>query len=264
MVPTSTMIGIIATFLIAVGTPVVLLIFFKRRFNISLKVLLFGMLTFFLFVSILEQIAHGYFLLGNATTKKWFENPWLYMLYGGLMAGLFEETGRFIVMKFALKKFREWKDGLSFGLGHGGFEAISLIGLNSIMMIVYSIMINNGSFDSIMIDDQMRAAMAPIKEQLTTGPSYLIWLGGLERLSAIAIHLGLSVLVLYAITSKKWIYYPLAIVIHALFDFPAALYQTGTITNIFVVEFIILLFAIGAIYWVVKSRKLFKQIIVKE
>jgi len=259
MVSSATIISIILSFIIAVGTPIFLLIFFKKRYKISLIVLLVGMLTFFLFANVLEGLLHSYVLVWNKSTKQFFENPWAFMLYGGLMAGIFEETGRFIMMKFALKKYREWKDGLAFGLGHGGMEAVLLVGVNSVMMIVFSFMINNGTFESLLINEQAKEALTPIKDQLTNGSSFIILLGGIERLSALAIHLGLSILVLYGIRSKRIIFLFLAILIHAVFDFPAALYQAGVIKNIYIVEALIALIAAGSIYWIVKSKRLFKD-----
>ncbi|MBS4200759.1 YhfC family intramembrane metalloprotease [Bacillus sp. FJAT-49732] len=259
MVSSGTLVSLIMSFIIAIGTPIFLLVFFKKRYKISLIVLLIGMATFFLFASVLEGLLHSYFLVWNKSTKQFFENPWLFMLYGGLMAGIFEETGRFIMMKFALKKYREWKDGLAFGLGHGGMEAILLVGVNSIVMIVFAFMINNGTFDSLLMSDQTKEAMTPIKDQLTNGSSFIILLGGIERLSALSIHLGLSILVMYAIRSRKILFFFLAIIIHAVFDFPAALYQVGVIKNIYIVELLIAIIAAGSIYWVVKSRKLFKD-----
>lgn len=252
-------VALIASILFAIGLPVVLAVLFKKKFGISLYVLLIGMATFLVFALILENIPHVYFLTLNSTTSEWLKNPWLYMLYGGLMAGLFEETGRFIMMKYVLKKYRDWKDGLSFGLGHGGFEAAVLVGISSISSLVMAVMINNGSFDSLA---SMDPSLQMAKDQLT-GSSVLVWLGGIERVSALAIQLGLSILVLYGVKNRKIIFYFLAILLHALVDFPAALYQTGTIENIFVVEILYALIAVVAIIWIVKSRGLFKETVLK-
>lgn len=255
MVATSTIISMFVSFLISVGTPVALFIVAKKKWNISIKVVLFGMLTFFVFANVLEGLAHTYFLVGNETTRTWLQNPWLFMLYGGFMAGIFEESGRYIVMKYALKTYRKWKDGFAFGIGHGGIEAFLLVGLNSIVMIVFSFMINNGLFDRML---EMDAALAPVKEQLIEGSSLLVLLGGIERISAIAIHIGLSILVIYSLKSKNIMYFLLAILLHAILDFPAALYQAGVIENIYIVEMMIALIAAISIVWIVKSKRLFQ------
>lgn len=257
MVSSFTITSIIISILITIGTPIALFIIFRKRFQISIPVLLIGAATFFIFAQMLEGIAHNFILFNNGTMRGWAENPWLYMLYAGLMAGIFEETGRFVVMKYALKTSRQWKDGLSFGLGHGGAEAIVLVGLNSIIMLVFAFMINSGSFDALFTDNQMKEALTPIKEQLTGDSGGLILLGGIERLAAMSIQLGLSILVMYAIVSKQMKYFIFAILIHAVIDFPVALYQVKVIENIYVLEALIVVFAVGAIVWIAKSRKLF-------
>lgn len=256
MVTNSTIISIVISLLITVGAPIILLFIFKKKFSISGKVLLIGMLTFFLFAMVFESIAHFLFLSVIESTKTLLENPWLFMLYGGLMAGIFEEVGRYIMMKYTLKQYRQWKDGLAFGLGHGGIEAILLVGVNNVVMLVFALMINNGMFDTL-ISGQSEDAFAPIKDQLVNSSSTLFLLGGIERLSVIAIQIGLSVFVLYAVRKKKLIYLMYAIFIHAIIDFPAALYQTGVIKNIMVIELYIALVAIGSIFWIIQSRRLF-------
>lgn len=259
MVSSSMFVAMIIQLLIAVGTPIILFIIFKKKYGLSVKVFLFGMLTFFLFVFIMEAFAHSYFLSMNETTKNLLKNPWLYMLYGGLMAGLFEETGRLVMMKYALRKFREWKDGLAFGLGHGGIESILIVGLNSIVFLVVAVLINNGTFENFMVNGEMKEALLPVKEHLTNGSPFLVLIGGIERLSAIAIHIGLSILVLYAVRSGKMIYYLYAIFFHAMFNFPAALYQKGVIKNIYILEVILAIIAVCMIMWIKKSKILFSE-----
>lgn len=43
-----------------------------------------------------------------------------------MLAGIFEETARYILFKFILKNTRSWKEGTVVGLGHGGVEALLL------------------------------------------------------------------------------------------------------------------------------------------
>jgi len=54
MVSSATIVSMILSFIIAVGIPIFLVIFFKKRYKISLIVLLIGMVTFFLFANVLE------------------------------------------------------------------------------------------------------------------------------------------------------------------------------------------------------------------
>ena len=47
-------------------------------------------------------------------------NIWFYALYGGIAAGVFEETGRFTAMKFWMKKSLSKESSFMYGVGHGG------------------------------------------------------------------------------------------------------------------------------------------------
>ncbi len=77
------------------------------------------------------------------------DNICLYALYGSLAAALFEETGRFIIMKFFMRKLLERQNTLLYGIGHGGIEAILLEGFTSISNKVVLLMINTGKIDTV-------------------------------------------------------------------------------------------------------------------
>ena len=64
-------------------------------------------------------------------------------------AGLFEETGRLVVMLLLLKAFHRWIDGVSFGLGHGGIEAMLIVGMANVNNLVLAATINAGQWDTI-------------------------------------------------------------------------------------------------------------------
>ena len=61
-------------------------------------------------------------------------------------AGLFEETGRLVVMLLLLKAFHRLADGLAFGLGHGGLEAMLLVGLTYVSNLVLAVLMNTGGW----------------------------------------------------------------------------------------------------------------------
>ncbi|WP_120667387.1 YhfC family intramembrane metalloprotease [Caldibacillus debilis] len=258
VVETSAIAAQLAGMVLGIGTPAALFIYFRNKYRISWKPFLLGLLTFFLFVQVLEAAFHGYFLYANEWTKEWLKNPWLYMLYGGLAAGIFEETGRLVMMKFALKSRRDWKDGLSFGLGHGGFEALWILGVNGVVLLSLSFFINSGSFDSL-TDGQLKEALRPLRDQLVNGSPWLFLLAGLERIGAVLVHIGLSLVVLYAVKSGQLKFYWFAVLLHAIFDFPAALYQSGVIADIWLVEIFVAGVAVLSVAWIIKAKPLFER-----
>ena len=93
----------IVNMILGVLIPVILLVYFKKKYKIGVKSFFIGCATMLLFAFVLEQIVHMV-VLGSSLGKTIQENIWLYALYGSLMAGLFEETGRFLAMRFVLKK----------------------------------------------------------------------------------------------------------------------------------------------------------------
>ncbi|MDR2446680.1 MAG: YhfC family intramembrane metalloprotease [Treponema sp.] len=240
--------------LASIGTPIALFVVFYRKYKLPALPLLAGSLAFVLFALILERSAHG-LMLGAFNLK---ERPFIYMVYGALMAGVFEETARFISFNALKKKYNSIGTALSYGIGYGGVEAILLAGAAMINNIVLSVMINSGSVEALtagLTGDAPLQVNAQITALATAEP-YLFLVGGIERIFAIGIHMALSILLFYAVSckSKSWLY-PLAILLHAIVDAPAVLMQTGVIKNIFLVEGFVGVSAVSLLLFAVYIHK---------
>jgi uncharacterized membrane protein YhfC len=119
-----------------------------------------------------------------------------------LLAGLFEETARYILLKFILKNTRSWKEGVLVGLGHGGTEALILgiiTALTFINMTVYR-SIDLSTVPSIPAE-QLELAKQQVAAYWST-PWYIALMGFVERIFAICLHVSLSVMVLYVLISQ--------------------------------------------------------------
>ncbi|KAA6316058.1 hypothetical protein EZS27_033578 [termite gut metagenome] len=89
-------------------------------------------------------------------------------------------------------------------------------------------------------------------------PPHIFLISGIERTMALCIQISLSIIVWHAINKKRLLWlFPVAIVSHAIIDFPAALAQAGAIKNMYVVE--ILVFAEAIIIAFVAWRIYRKQ-----
>ena len=202
-------------------TPFVLLFYYKKR---GAQVLPFfvGCAVFILFALILESLVHNIVLKGMPVGERIMGNTLLYALYGGLMAGLFEETGRFLAFKTVLKK-RQGNDrnALMYGAGHGGAEAILLLGFAYASNLIMSLLINAGMADKLTaaLTGDALAQTKAIFDTLTTTSPWTYLLAIVERCVAIVTHISLSVLVWFAAKKpgKFWLY-PLAILLHAVLD----------------------------------------------
>ncbi len=125
-------------------------------------------------------------------------NPWAYGLFLGGTAGIFEEVARWIGFRIFLKRQQDFAHGFAFGLGHGGIEAMVLVGLNFIVGLW-----------------MMAAGQGALFPADVAG----VFLAGGERLYVIAFHVGASLLVLYGIRVRKSLRYLIgAIVLHTVFD----------------------------------------------
>lgn len=263
-VPVSSIVFMIVSAIISIGTPIVMFIYFRKRYHAKVIPMIVGAAAFILFALVLESAVHRFVLnpdaSGNIALKS---TPFLFTLYACLMAGIFEETARFISFHLLKKKYCDFSTGLAYGTGHGGIEAILLAGVAMISSIVFSVMINSGMADAITAP-LSETALTRVNAQiaaLCTAESYMFLVSGFERLFAIALQLSLSVIVYYSVTSKgKWWLFPTAIALHALADVPAALMQAGILKNIWFVEGIIMISAVVLSMLAVFTHKRLKTV----
>ncbi|WP_297351966.1 YhfC family intramembrane metalloprotease [Paraburkholderia sp.] len=143
---------------------------------------------------------------------------------------------------------------LGYGIGHGGAEAWIVGVLVQIQWIVFAVIANRGELDSYLgnLPDEslMRihvvlASLSP----LTAG----IFL--LERVAALVLQIGLSVLMWRGVRAGWYAILPLAIIAHALVDLPAALFQVRVLP-LYAVDG---LYALAAIIVVVVLVKMFQR-----
>ena len=226
------MTGLIIEIILMIIIPVILFIVWKVKTHEKVLPVIIGAATWLLFAIILK-LAPAYLLLyaDNPLAKTISGNVWYTSILAGVLAGVFEETGRFIAFKTVLKKREHRRVSISYGIGHGGFECIC-IGAQMLMFPIMGIMINNGMGDQITegMGEAMKATALAQLGQYTnlTIPECL--LGVFERIPAITYHISASVLVFAAAREKKYAYlYPLMILVHALIDFSAVFGQVGMI-----------------------------------
>ena len=241
--------------------PVVICIWWLLKKKEKFTTVLIGAATWFVFAVLLEAIPK-YFLLNPATSlgKSIVGNAALYTVIGALMAGIFEETGRIVAFKTLLRKRTNKETGISHGIGHGGFEAMFLLAVTGIQYITYASMINSGAFQTVV--DIASAAGADVSslEAIPASIMAITPMSGVlsvvERAFAILLHIGLSILVFNAVRRSKIGYYFLAVLLHALYDVPAALYQTGVL-NIYIVEVMLAIYSV--LFFVIVYRTLYKR-----
>ena len=263
MVPTANLIVMVVNALLGFAIPVFLVWWAVKKHRANLSTILIGAGVFIVFALVLESIVHQIVLNGPSGAAIQGKTLY-YALYGGLMAGLFEETGRFLAMKFLLKKEpTEAKPGVAYGLGHGGVEMAIIFGLSMISTLTMAIMVNLGQTDTLLstVPAEAKDQMTATFEQLKTTGAGTYLLGLWERFSAITLQVALSILV-WAAARKggKWLWlFPAAILLHALVDGQAVILSKSA--GLVTVELIImaLAIAVAALAWLVARRAFPKE-----
>ena len=215
--------------LLCFGLPAGLGVWVCRRHKGAGHAIMIGAFCFIVGAMVLEQLLHS-LVLGALPNLR--QNPLLYGLYGCLAAGLFEETARLIGLRFLCKRDASPVTGFSYGVSHGGIEAILLVGVTVLNNFIIMLTVNGGSVDSLLTgatEEQSSLVMTQL-EQLAALPSTTFLAAGVERIIAISMHIALSVLIWMVVTKRLPMWgYPLSIALHAVSNVPAAMYQTGMI-----------------------------------
>jgi len=215
--------------LLGIAVPVCLSFYLIRRFHARLSTVLTGAGTFFLFALVLESLMHQWILKGTFGPAI-LGNTLRYALYGGLAAGIFEETGRFLAMKFLMRKEPSRPlPGVAYGVGHGGMEMLFIFGITMIGNLVLSVIINSGQTDILFSKAAGEAAgqLQTQLDQLQMLDAGILLIGLWERFSALLLQVGLSLMVWVAVRKGgRWLgLFPAAIALHALVDAGAIILQ---------------------------------------
>jgi uncharacterized membrane protein YhfC len=239
------------SFLGMIVLPIVLWIYFTRKFTLPWKLVLAGGLTF-----IASQVLHIPLVIAIGSflqSVSLFVNA----IILGLLAGIFEETARYILFKFILKNIKSWKEGILVGLGHGGTEAF-LLGILAAIGFVNMIIYQNVDLSTV---PSIRAEQLELAQQQVaaywSAPWYIAVMGFIERIFAICLHVSLSVMVLYAVVYHKPIWFWLALLWHAFVD--AVAVYVGQEVGILAAEGIVAVFAIISLWIVFRMRSMFAQ-----
>lgn len=257
MVSGTSIIFMVLSGLISLLLPIGLAIYICVKKKASFLAVAIGALVFVV-TQMMLRIPLLNFFAGQDWYKSMASNTLMIALFLGLTAGLFEEIGRFIGFRFPLKSKLTWENGVAFGIGHGGIEAILLMTMTSINNVIYSIMINTGVYDSTIAPHLPEATAQMIKNQLVNTASFTFAVGGIERVFAIIIQIGFSLLVLYGVKKRAFKYVILAIILHAVVDSPVVILMSKGV-NIWLIEGYVLLWAIASMYFIIKSKDYFNK-----
>jgi len=231
-------VSFIITILIQIGLPIALAVWITRRYKVSWKLIVIGMMTFFgsqiLRLPLLQLLTN---LFQNGTLPmppfEW-QMPFNAVLLG-LTAGLFEETARWLGFRYAKEPGTTHKGALALGIGHGGAESVFLVGLPVMLNFISMLVMTQVGVEGMNLPaDQIEAAKSALASFWALSWDYPL-LGGVERILALTMQIGFAMLIWQAVVRRSWLWYAAAVLLHALVDFAVVmLAQSGV--NYWLVE----------------------------
>ncbi len=192
------------------ATPVAVALSLVQRLGGGWRIVGIGALFFLVSQAINTPLRLG---AGFALIRLDQLTPFWGILSLALIAGFGEELSRYLAMRFTppLRGRVSVGRALLYGTGHGGLESF-LVGVNVLAVAVLIALLQG--------DPALRTRLpAVLVEQLDAAraaPWYAYVAAGVERVSALAMHLGLSVLVAQVFLRHSLVFLPLAMALHAV------------------------------------------------
>jgi uncharacterized membrane protein YhfC len=241
--------------ILSIGLGVGLGLFLTLRFKISWRLWWAGAFTF-----ILSQVGHLPFNIvalnpWMASVMENIPEAWhvpLTAVVLGLSAGIFEEFTRYAAYRWWIKDARTWSQGLLFGAGHGGLEAI-LVGGLSLYTYAQLVALKGADLTTIFPVEQISL----VQEQISlywSLPWYDSLMGAIERAFTLPLHLAGAIMVLQALTRRQFRWVWLAVGLHTLVNALAVF--LSQIVSVYAAEMaigILAILEIGLILWLRRS-----------
>ena len=234
--------SLIITVILMIAIPVIFFIYWWKNHKQQTKIgwLIVGAVGFIVSARVLELGVHMVCIVADNPVSRFINgNTVVYVLYGITMAGLFEECGRYIILRYIMKKNRTPENAVLYGIGHGGIEVLTVVLPSIILYLAIAVLFSSGNmanaFSTLNITEETAAAALPSVETAAAFDYAMMAMNVLERLFVMLIHIGCTVIVYYGVVNRKKGCLPMAIVLHMLVDTFPALYQR-TIVPLWSVE----------------------------
>lgn len=251
------LISYVLSLLVMVGLPVFLAVFVTRYFRVSWWVVLAGVLTFLASQAIHYPAVLGINALFNSGSIPVPTGNWVHVVngvIGGLLAGIAEETARWVGFKLLYKKAERYGSSFALGVGHGGMESILLAVLGTGATLFTVLAYNAGGQIAKGISIEEVQYMLYQIDMFWTTPWYNGLLPGVERIIALSLQIVLSTMVWRAVVDRSFTWFFLALIYHAVVD-ALAVYLSGIGWSYWAVEGVLAVFLALNIYMLYRFWK---------
>ncbi len=228
--------SLIITVILMIALPVLFIMYWRINHKQQTKIswLIAGAIGFIVSARVLELGVHYLCIIADNPVSRFINgNTAVFVIYGALMAGVFEECGRYIIMKFIWKKNRSPENAIMYGIGHGGIEVLSVALPLMITYLTIAILFSTGNVDTALstlkISEEIADTVLPSVQSAASFDYAMMALNVIERIIAMTIHIGFTIIVYYGVLNSNKIFLPTAIILHILVDAFAGLYQKGVV-----------------------------------
>lgn len=230
----SAVVSLTITVILMIAIPVCFFICCRRKHREQTKIswLIAGAAGFVISARMLEVGVHYFCIVADNPVSRFINgNTAAFVIYGITMAGIFEECGRLIILKYILKKDRTRENAVIYGIGHGGIEILTVLLPAMILYLAIAVMFSQGDTEAALktlnITEETATAALPSVQAAAAFDYAMMAMNVMERLLAMLIHIGLTIVVYYGVVNAKKLCLPAAILLHMLADTFPALYQRG-------------------------------------
>ena len=228
--------SLVITVILMIAVPVICFVYWRRKHREQTKIswLIAGAAGFIVSARVLELGVHYFCIVGDNPVSRFINgNTAVFVLYGIVMAGIFEECGRYIVLKHIMKKNRTRENAVLYGIGHGGIEIVAVLLPSVILSLVIAVLFSQGNtadaMNALKITEETAAAALPTVQAAAVFDYGMMAMNVIERVFAMLLHIGLTVIVFYGVVNSKKGFLPLAVLLHMLMDTFPALYQKNVV-----------------------------------
>ncbi len=223
-----------------VALPLVVAAHLVRRWRLSWRLFGVGALGF-----VGSQVVHVPLLFLPKPDPA--ASPWAFALWLGFLAGLCEETARYLVFRRVLTDARSFRQGVLVGVGHGGIES-ALLGL----------LVGAGLLQAAKIPPDAAPMVRAVVDAMLGASPWLRVAAVAERGMAMLAHVALSLLVMSAMRRQALARWGLAVVLHAAMD--AIAVRSSMVFGPYVTELFVACLALFAVAFIafeaIRSRGL--------
>ena len=234
--------------ILCVAIPLIAFFAFKNRFHVKVQSFFMGIITYAIFGLFIGSFSNELFLAETSVLRPIIlQSPVSTTIYVALVAGIAEEVGRYFCMSLLMRNCRK-EDAFVYGIGHGGLEMLWIGTWALIQDIVIGMALNQfGSIESYAAQAGTAEESASITTYLTNlvgTPARDYLMIGLERIAMLVVQVGLSILIYKAVSRKKYIYIPLAIILHTAMSFLVNLRQYQVSVNYYLTDLLAIVLAL--------------------